>query len=336
MKSMHRLVANLLLMAVIMLFANSVNASCVKGKHVPLTSGNQELCDQEEKLDLEKKKQELKEEQEKLDARKQGINNNSGLGSGEKNVNVVLGSLLGQTGNAASNSEADMKISKHQFRVELAFYTIPAAQGFDEPQMPEVFMVNGLAYEWYLNKNFGIGFLWQRYNVTQGKDFDPITVQKEFTETVDVVGADGTTQQATRTVTREVPVYFPGAINRISYERRLFYVTGNAELFSPVWNGVFRFGTGQSIAHIEYDDIDTSNERYKYAKQPQNVSHNANQTFYLDLGVERWTVGVKMGACFRFINAAPDTTDVMEYIGLGGSEFVFYVQLNIPGLGQIQ
>jgi hypothetical protein len=323
----------ILLVGAVLLFTIPAYAACVKGKHVPLTSGNQDLCDQEEKLNLERKKQELKEQRKELELRKKEAQNNSGTGAGQGNTNVILGNLLGQNGAGQQKEVTDFVISKHQFRVELAFYVIPAAYGFDEPRTPSPFMINGIAYEWYLNENLGLGFLWQRYTVEGGKDFDPITVQKTFTETVEVIGADGTKENATRTITRDVPIYFPGLVERIKYERRFIYVTGNAPLFSQKWNGIFRLGMGQALAQIEYGSIDKSNPTYQYASQPDNQDVSSSRSLYLDIGIERWTVGVKIGGSFRFISASDENKKYLEYVSLGSSEFVFYVQMNIPGLG---
>lgn len=268
----------------------------------------QRLKKEEQQLKIQRKKQEIAEEKRAL--------NSPNIGSGHGNTNVVLGGLneiFHGTQEQAEYSASSIEISQHQVRVEVMPYVIPGAYQFDAPGMPEQFFINGLAWEYFVNKNLGFGFLWQEWSKTGSQSFDPVMAGQR----------DGSGDTA---------IFFPGDVERISYRSLMPYVTINAQLGSPLWVAVGRVGIGSTQAKVEYKDIDkTANP---FAEQPGDATYQSMSSIMFDLAIERWTEGgTRLGFALRYVNARHETPNYLEYVNMSSAQAVFYVQFMLRPLG---
>lgn len=297
-----------------MYVVDDARAACIGKLPVFGTGDDRRSC--AEKVELKKEEQRLKieEERQKIAKRRQAVN--SGTGAGTGNTNVILGGLQDMMGNKLPEEPAEtIVLTQHQARVELMPYVIPGAYQFDQPGMPEKVFFNGVAWEYYVNKNLGFGILWQEWAKEGGRDFDPV-----MNNHPDASGD----YHSTATV-------FPGGIDRIKYTLYIPYVTVNTQLGSPLWNGVFRVGIGRTQADIEYNDI--NHLAYPYATQSEDVTRIDNTAMMFDLAVERWTYGFKLGGALRYVNARYDTKDYHDYISMSSAQFIIYAQFMIRPLG---
>ena len=299
----------LLLCFVMFLVSVNAHAACIKGSPVWGTGDTRETCKRKVELKQEEKRIEVEKKEREIKRKREALNNNSGIGAGQGNTNVVLGGLGDMLSgrNEEKLPDEQIVVTRHQLRVEVMPFVIPGAYQFDDPGMPEKFFFNGAAWDYYLNESFGIGFLWQQWSKEGGRGFDPVMDNAEN------------------------PVFFPGAIDRIKYTSYMPYITLNSQLGSPLWNGVFRCGIGRTQGEIEYKTIDAV--KYPGAEQPEDITIADQTSIMFDLGVERWTYGAKIGGALRYINARHDTSNYREYVNLGSAQILFYVQFMLRPLG---
>jgi hypothetical protein len=301
-------------LCVVILFLNSQESfsACLGG--IPLwgTGDDRVSCAQKRILKKEEKQLEIKKREAELEQERQKVQ--SGVGHGSGNTNVVLGGLRDMINGGNQDAMAGHVLrTKHQVRVELMPYVIPGAYQFDKPGTPEHFFINGLAWEYYVDKNLGFGFLWQEWSKKDGRSFDPIIASQR----------DGSGDTA---------IFFPGDIDRISYRSIIPYVAINAELGSPFWVAVGRVGIGPTQAKVDYKSIDVA--AHPYAYQPDSERYQDSASLMIDLAIEHWTNGgTRMGFALRYINARYETDNYLEYINMGSAQAVFYVQFMLKPLG---
>jgi len=228
---------------------------------------------------------------------------NTGPGSGENNINVFQSPLTSsETDKKSDQTAISNVITRHQVRIELAPYVIPGAYQFDDPGMTEKLMFNGAAWEYYLNKSFAIGFLYQEWAKAGGRDF----------KTIQYTDASGDVHNMGN----------PGAIDRLKYTSYLPYVSVNANL-APRWALGLRFGLGHVGVEAEYKD--SSGE--------SNKSYEDNTSMLFDMFLQwRWDDAL-IGGNVRYINARNDTDDYLEYMNMGSAQIVIYVQWMLRPLG---
>lgn len=313
---MKRLI--ILICAILLLSLNNIYGACIGQRPIWGTGETRESCIEKqelkaeaERLKIERKKQKLENERVRL------RNNNTGIGSGTGNNNVILSGLEEIiAGKRNDKKDLDIIISLHQIRVELAAYVIPGAYQFDSPGTPERLFVNGLAWEYYVNRNLGFGLLWQEWSKKGGRDFDPIKTT-QYDESGDAF-------QSTK--------YFPGLIENISYRSIIPYVSINARLGSPLWVAIGRLGIGPTYASVKYKSINRVEN--PYAEQPGDQTYTDGASLMFDLAIERWTLGgTRMGMFIRYINARNDTSNYLEYLNMSSAQIGFHVQFMLKPLG---
>jgi hypothetical protein len=313
---MKRIITLICVMSLLSL--NNIHAACLGKSPIWGTADTRESCiekqelkAEEERLKIERKKQSLENERLRL------RNNNSGLGSGTGNNNIILSGLEELIAGKRSNkNNIDIVISKHQLRIELAAYVIPGAYQFDQPGTPERLFINGLAWEYYVNRNLGFGLLLQEWSKKGGRSFDPIKTT-QYDESGDAF-------QSTK--------YFPGLIESISYRSIIPYVSINARLGSPLWVAIGRVGIGPTYAAVKYKSVNkTANP---YAEQPGDKTYTDGASLMFDLAIERWTLGgTRMGMFIRYINSRNDTSNYLEYLNMSSAQIGFHVQFMLKPLG---
>lgn len=293
--------------------------ACIGGKPVWGTDDDRVSCARKQQLKEEKRKLELEKQERELAESRQRLYDGKKK-SGNDAPNVIIGKLQDiLPSKEKEESEAKIILTKHQLRIELMPYLIPGAAQFDEPGTPEHIFPNGAAWEYYLNPNLGFGIIIQRFHKIGGKSFDPIR------NNVNVAAGDATPDYQSR------PVLFPGAIDRVTYTHLIPYATFNAQLGSPLWNAVCRFGIGMTKAHIQYKDINTAT--YPNATQPDDVTRSDMGSLLFDIGVERWAENFKYGGALRYVKAKYDSNDYNKYFNMGSFQFVIYAQWMIRPLG---
>lgn len=297
--------------------AGTTLGACLGKRPVWGTGDDKVSCAAKYRLKQEEEQLAIEEKEKELKHRRRDLTRNEGTGSGTGNTNVILGSLKEMItgGDKAAKTIESIRLTRHQVRVELMPYVIPGAAQFDKPGMPEKLFFNGFGYEYYMNKNLGFGVLWQSWSKTGGMDFDPVTNN--------VKDKDGQYH--------DTAVFFPGEINRMKYTMYIPYVTINAELGNPLWNGVFRFGMGRTQVDVEFNQIDHG--VYPYAVQPGDKRRVHNTSMMFDMAVERWTSGFKLGGFMRYISARVQTNNYLEYTNLGSAQIGIYVQFMLEPLG---
>lgn len=305
-------------MLVILFLFLSVSAgfgACI-GKTPIWGTGDDKLsCREKQRLKREEQELKIQKKRQKIANEKNKIRNNQGIASGDGNTNVILGGLQEILNGEQQPDYAGgyTEISQHQVRVELMPYVIPGAYQFDTPGMPERFFINGLAWEYYVNKNLGFGFLWQEWSKTGSQGFDPVMAGQR----------DGS---------GDVAVFFPGDVERISYRTLLPYVTINAQLGSPQWVAIGRVGIGATQAKVEYKDINST--LHPFASQPGDETYMDMSSIMFDLALERWTEGgTRLGFALRYINARHETANYLEYVNMSSAQVLFYVQFMLRPLG---
>lgn len=282
----------IIICSTILLFLHShVSASCIGLVPVFGSGDTRETC-------KAKKNGKVEEEPEKIQTQI-----NEGVGSGEKNINVILNDLPSSKSEQKTEADSGLILTTHQARIELAPYIIPGAYQFDSPGLPERIFINGLAWEYYLSKTLGFGILWQEWSKTGGRDFDPVSYRD----------ASGDTHT----------IAFPGAINRLKYRLLIPYVTLNANI-SPLWCIGGRVGIGHVDVEAEYNESEISSGNSRY---------DDNTSLLFDLFIERWFRGARVGGALRYVNARYNTTNYLDYINLGSFQTVIYVQFTLKTLG---
>lgn len=228
---------------------------------------------------------------------------NEGRGSGKGNTNIFLDDPVTDRRNSYEQSSSDFIPTVHQIRAEMALYMIPGAYQFDEGGMPERTFPNGLAYEYSFNKTLSFGFLYQQWSKNGGKDFDPITYKDSSGDVHSIAS--------------------PGAINRLKYELYLPYIAVNAPL-SPRWHLGLRFGIGRVEVEAEYNEskIKSGNSQY-----------SDNTSMLVDMFVEYWVRGFRLGGFLRYIQSQHETTNYLEYMNLGSAQFGISCQFTLETLG---
>lgn len=288
---------------------NEVQAACIGKIPVAFTGDTRNTCRVKEAQKEETQLLEIERKNAQLEAQRNDINNGI-TGSN----NVILGGLNGMFGKRKEDSggvSSSIVLTQHQVRAELAFGVIPGAYQFNDPGLPEHFFFNGAAWEYYVSGNLSFGFLMQQWSRTGGRDFDPIYGGRQ-----DVTG--------------DVPLYFPGAMDKLQYTLYLPYVALNAALGGP-WHGVFRFGIGRNQVKVKYKPIDQV--LHPYAGQPEDTTHVDNAAIMFDIGVEKWVSGTKIGCAARWINSQTDTRDYQQYMDMGSSQLLCYAQFMLRPLG---
>lgn len=243
------------------------------------------------------------EVQPQTETKPEPTQNNQGVGSGAHNTNFIVGDLPSSQSQETLEEDSGLVLTTHQVRIEIAPYVIPGAYQLDKPGMPERVFFNGFAWEYYINKTLGFGLLWQEWSKTGARNFDPIT----YTDSSGDIHTLG----------------LPGAVNRLKYTLYIPYVTINAKL-APKWCLGGRFGIGHVGVEAEYNESKINSGNSKYSD---------NASMLVDLFIERWFSGARIGGALRYINAQTDTTDYLQYINLGSAQVVFYAQFTIKAFG---
>ena len=296
------------------LFASPVFGACIGGAAVWGTGDDKASCLQKKKLKKEEQQLKIQKKERELELERQSLQNNQGPGAGTGNTNVILGGLdMLMNGDQQENETAgEVVFSQHQVRIELMPYVVPGAYQFDDPGTPEQIFFNGAAWEYFLNRNLGFGLSWQRWSKAGGKDFDPVIAAQR----------DGSGDTA---------VFFPGAIDRLQYTSYVLYATINAEL-APSWMSVLRLGIGQTKVDVEYSDINAAAN--PYARQPADNTYTDSASLMAGLAIEYIALtGTRIGGEIRYHNARYDTSDYTEYMNLGSTQIVFYMQFMLEPLG---
>ena len=262
-------------------FANNASAACMGIIPVFGTGDTKETCKAKKYGDAEEEKPEEKPEVKT-----------------ENNTNVIIGD---QSNKKQPDSYNALIPTIHQIRIELAPYIVPGAYQFDMG-MPERFMPNGVAYEYYLNTNLAFGFLYQEISKTGSRGFDP----------VDYKDASGDTHT----------IAFPGAIDRLQYRLYIPYVSFNAKM-APTWCLGGRIGLGRVEVTAEYNGTDISGSK-KFID---------NTSLLVDLFFEKWYSGAKIGGALRYIESKTDTSNYLEYMNMGSAQIVLYVQFTLKTFG---
>lgn len=301
----------------IIMFAGSGLAlgACIGGKAVWGTGDDRVSCAKKQLLKKKRRDLEIERAEKELEDERQRINN-SGTGSGTGNTNVILGGLqdmLKPDKDSPDSPEIkDIPFSQHQLRVEWMPYVIPGAYHFDEPGMPGNILTLGVAWEYFLNKNLGVGFLIQQWEKTGARNFDPVMTRQR----------DGSGDTA---------VFFPGAVDRMKWTSYTVYATINAPL-ADNWMTILRLGFGRTQVDIEYSGVNPSD--HPYAIQPKDATYTDDASLMGGLAIEKWTQGgTRIGAELRYHNARHNTSDYTEYVNMGSAQVIFYVQFMLKPLG---
>lgn len=291
-----------LLITFFLLFSGSLHAKCIGLVPVWNTGDTEATC---------RAKQNRTEPRQpenpapKKDVRK--INDyNQGPGSGHHNININTDRPPRNPYSEISRRHNYFTPSVHQARLEMSPYIIPNASQFDEPGMPEqLFPGNGLAWEYWINKSLGAGILLQQFSVSGGRGFDPI----QYTDSSGDVHSIG----------------HPGAVNRLKYNVYIPYVVIDGVL-SEEWSMGARLGIGRVSVEAEYNESKVGSGNQKY---------DDNFSMLIDVYFGYKIRGFILGSAFRYINARSDTNDYLEYMNLGGVQFVLFAQFMIPSLGEL-
>lgn len=319
-----------------------VFGACIKSRHIIGTSGSTALCKQQYEFKLQQKQDAFKDQQDEYRkeriraARKREIvQENTGDQSGNTGTILNLGGLLGG-GPTKDESVAEygVALTKHNLSMEWAGYHFPNAYGLERQPINPVLVPSGASYTYAISKNFGISFIYEQFTLVGSMGFEPIRLEREMEETVTVIGADGEEQQATRKVTRNVPIHFPN-IDRIEFQR-IFYAVGfNSGIGYTNWHVGLRFGSGYARAKVIYEEINLEKEENKYGKQPDTQELQADRPWFADISIERWFEGTKVAGVIRFVEASNETDNYLEFVRFGGTQLMIVVTFGIPGLGYL-
>lgn len=307
--------AKIIMLIILLSCFDTAQGACIGKTPIWGTGDDKISCREKQRLKKEEQSLKIQKKKQKIADEKRRLRNNQGVASGDGNTNVILGGLheILNGEQRSADVAGGVEISQHQVRVELMPYVIPGAYQFDTPGMPERFFINGLAWEYYVNKNLGFGFLWQEWNKTGSQGFDPVMAGQR----------DGS---------GDVAVFFPGDVERISYRTLLPYVSINAQLGSPQWVAIGRVGIGATQAKVEYKSIDKV--AHPFASQPGDETYLDMSSIMFDLAIEKWTEGgTRLGFALRYINARHETANYLEYVNMSSAQVIFYVQFMLRPLG---
>jgi hypothetical protein len=309
-KSFGLIVVTLAAMLANIFFMPQVYAACIGGVPVWGTGDTRGSCADKQRLKKEKRVLENEEEEREIEERRQRLNEPPAERSGL--VDEIRAAIEGEPSEQVA--ALDIPWSVHQFRVEFLPYAALGAHPFDEPGMPEQIYPpggGGFAWEYFVNKNLGFGFLWQELRKEGGRDFDPVMAQQR----------DGSGDTA---------VFFPGAVDEMKYSSYMLYASLNLEI-APQWIGVTRFGIGKTIVKVDYSDIDQN--QYPFARQTEDVEIDS-LSIMGGLGAEYMAqTGTRIGGELRYMSSRNDSSDYTEYFNTGGLQVVLYIQFMIQPLG---
>ena len=331
----------LLLVVILLLLSLPVQAACMRARHVIGTEGSTEICKKRYEFALKKQKDTLASEQKAYEQALAEANipkqENKGSQSGNTGTILNLGGALGGGNNGATGPAAggDFAMPAHNIAVEWSGYHFSQSLQVGRTMPDPVLMPTGFRYEWYFSKRFGFGVLYQQFMLKANKSFDPITVERDITESVTITNDQGEEEEATREVKRNVPLYFPGAINRFEYQRLMYFITANWGLGAdaPDWNMAVRFGSGMANTKVVYDSIDLSTDANKYATQPSDKEYSSGRPVFLDVAIQKWFQQTRVELAVRFVEADSDSANYLEYVRGGGTEIMLSATFGLPSLG---
>jgi hypothetical protein len=331
----------LLLVAILLLLSLPVQAACRKDWHVPGTSGNAELCKKRYEFELKKQQDKLVAEQKAyeqalVEANKPAVRN-EGTQTGNTGTILNLGGALGGDNNGATGPAAggDFAMPAHNIAIEWSGYHFSQSLQVGRTMPDPVLMPTGFRYEWYFSKRFGFGVLYQQFMLKANKSFDPITVERDITESVTITNDQGEEEEATREVKRNVPLYFPGSVSRFEYQRLMYFITFNMGFGAdvPDWNLALRFGSGMANTKVVYDQIDMSLESNEYATQPTDKEYSSSRPVFLDVGIQKWFQQTRVELGVRFVEADSDSANYLDFIRGGGTEIMLSATFGLPSFG---
>ena len=331
----------LIVFLLISFFSSQVYADWCSTRH-PFNKRAAELCRDKKAYEDQKKKDVFEDQQatykrqREKDARKREVvQENKGDQSGNTGTILNLGGMLG-SGPTKDESVAEygIALTKHNLSVEWSGYNFPNAYGLERQPINPVLVPSGAAYTYYISKNFGIGVVYEQFTLVGSMGFDAIMLEREMEETVTVLDASGDEQEATRLVTRMVPIHFPN-IDRIEYQRILYFVNFNSSIGYTNWYVGLRFGSGYARAKVVYEEVNLEKEENKYGKQPDTQELQAERPWFADISIERWFEGTKVAGMIRFVEASNETDDYLEFVRFGGAQLILSVTFGIPGLGYL-
>ena len=336
----------IVLLFTLIFLSGAVYGACLGKRHVIGTSGSTALCVKEVEFKLQKEAdifdaKQRKYEQDLAEANKPPApkKENVGQQSGNEGTIFNLGNLLGDRSatEAAARAKNKIPLTKHNISLEWQAYKFPKMTQLDRQMPDQFFLPKGLRYDWYVNKNFGFGVIYELYTLSSTRGFDAITSNQDVRETVEIINADGTKGTATREVNKDIPYLFPGAIKSVEYENLWYYVTFNSSLgLSSDWNTVVRFGSSMiSNATIEYNEVDLSLDENEYATQPEKREISAVMPMFVDIAIERWFEGTRVSAYIRFVEAQNETASYLDFVSMGGTTVGVAVTFGIPALGYL-
>ena len=332
----------LVVFLLIAFFSSQVYGACVKSRHVPGTSGSSELCKKQYEFTLKKKQDAFKDQQatykrqrEEEARKREVIQENKGDQSGNTGTILNLGGMFG-SGPTKDESVAEhgMAVTRHNAGFQWSGYNFPNAYGLERQAPNPILQPTGATYTYYISKNFGAGIVYEQFTLVGSMGFDPIRLKREIEETVTVLDASGDEQQATRKVTRNVPVHFPN-IDRITYQRILYFITFNAAIGNTDWHVGWKIGSGYARARVIYEDVNLHKEENKYGKQPSDQELQAGRPWFSDISIERWYEGTRVKGIIRFVEAWNETDNYLKYVRFGGVQLVLGLTFGIPSLGYL-
>ncbi|MCK5604871.1 hypothetical protein KAR91_23475 [Candidatus Pacearchaeota archaeon] len=95
----------------------------------------------------------------------------------------------------ASKTVHGIALTKHNLTLEWKFYKFPKMTQLDRQMPDQFFLPKGLRYDWYFNKNFGFGAIYELYTLSSTKEFDAITSNKmseKLSRSLMLMGQPGT------------------------------------------------------------------------------------------------------------------------------------------------
>jgi len=332
----------IILLLVLFFAASTAYSACWGEKHVLGTGGSTTLCVEEENFKRQKEK-------DAFDSRREAYENKRAEANKPKQENI--GQQAGNDGNifnigtsgsgsgseSASGSSSGKLVSKHNISLEWHAYKFPKMMQLDRQMPDQFYMPRSFRYEWYLNRSFGFGALYESYRLASTKEFDPITSNQDIRETVEITNADGTTGTATREVNKDIPYLFPGAINNVKYENLWYFVTFNSALgVNSDWHAVVRFGSALiSNVTIEYNDLDMTEDENEYAVQPEDRDVSSSMPMFFDFAIEWWADDIKVAGFVRFVEAENETSSYLDMVPMGGTTVGMSATFGIPMFGHL-
>ncbi len=301
-----------------------------------------ELCRKQKEFEFKQKKDKIEAKERAYELALEEQNKPKVENAGDQSGNSGIIQYLG--GGGDSNSQGGLStasgvlgpLASHLFSVEWSAYHMPdtyqlGRQFSDPPLQP-----TGLRYAYCLNANMCLGGMIQQFRLSDTAGFNPITVEREITETVTVINDQGEEEEATREVIRNVAVEFPGSVDYIEHTRYSYYIEFRKELTRNYrWWGGLRVGSGSADAKVVYKPIDFSDQTNQYANQPSDITETGPM-LYWDIILEYW-MGSNFRSSFaiRNIEASNESDDYLKFMKMGGTELVFGLTFGPSDLGVI-